>query len=828
MFETDSLYVHVILPLPLAHLYTYSVPVEFAMHVAPGKRVTVQFGKQKIYSAVIRNVHHQAPAGYEAKPILQVLDETRVVNDIQFQLWEWMAGYYLCTVGEVMQASLPSVLKLQSESKISFNPAFDRNLEPLTDREFLVAEALEIKGVLTLQEVSAILDLRTVMPLIRTMIEKGIIMLEEEVKNAYRPKTQTIVRPGAVAADEKGMGEWLNAAERKSPRQFELLMHFLRLQTDHREKPVLRSVLLKSARSTPAVLNQLVKKNILLLSEEKPVVNPDEGIDPGDKVLLNEDQVKALDEINRQFAEKEVVLLHGITSSGKTEVYLNLIDPYCKAGKQVLYLLPEIALTTQMIGRLRRHFGNHLMVYHSRFNENERATVWNRVLTFSSRRETEKFQVILGARSASLLPFSDLGFVIVDEEHESSYKQYDPAPRYHARDTAIMLAGFHKAKTLLGSATPSVESYYNAQTGKYGFSHMSKRYANIPLPSLQVVDMKEENRKKLSKASFSSVLLKQMEEALIRQEQVILFQNRRGFAVMLQCNSCSWIPHCIYCDVTLTYHKRDNRMKCHYCGYSTNTPSTCAACGSHDIRMRGTGTERIEDDLALLFPGKHVARLDLDAVRSRNALQQLITAFENRETDILVGTQMVTKGFHFDHVSTVAIINADSLIHYPGFRSAERSYQLMVQVSGRAGRTNAQGKVIIQAYNPVHPVIRHLLKNDYEGFYTEELAERKKFGYPPYTRIIEFTVKHREEKKVNAIAASLRQHLSDEFGSRVLGPVQPVVGRIRNFHLRHVILKIEKKASLSAAHKMIHKALDFFKQEALNRSAILQIDVDPY
>lgn len=828
MFNQSRTYTEVILPLPLAVLYTYIVPPEFEGLISPGKRVTVQFGKQKIYSAIIRRIHQDAPQGYEPKSIIQVLDETPVVNAFQFQLWDWIANYYLCTVGEVMQAALPSVLKLQSESKIVFNPAFDKNYENLTDREFLIAEALEIKSVLTLQEISSILDLRTIMPVIKGMIERGIVILEEEIKDKYKIKSKTLVSLTPECTDESFLGNFLNQSEKKSPKQFELLMHFLKLQTGNNKKPVSRLHLLKSSGSGSAILNQLVKKNILQLITEKAGFDETVKSEDSDKIILNNEQLAALESINQQFNNTQVLLLHGITSSGKTEIYIHLMEACCRLGKQVLFLLPEIALTTQMITRLKKHFGNQLLVYHSRFNDSERASVWDRVLNFSTNRKPGDSQVIIGARSSVLLPFNDLGLVIVDEEHEPSYKQFDPAPRYHARDCAMMLARFHGAKTILGSATPSVESFYNAQTGKFGLVRIMKRYADIPLPELVVVDMKEELRKKLTKTNFSSILIKQIETAMAHKEQVIIFQNRRGFAVMLQCNSCYWIPHCLYCDVTLTYHKKDSRLKCHYCGYFTDLPSRCAACGSPDMRMRGIGTERVEDDLEILFPDKKIARLDTDTIRSKNALQHLITDFENHSIDILVGTQMVTKGFHFDHVSTVAIINADSLIHYPGFRSAERCYQLMVQVSGRAGRKNKQGKVIIQAFNPKLPVIRYLLLNDYEGFYNEELAERKKFGYPPFYRIIEFTLKHRDERKLETIASSLHKDLKDEFGLRVLGPVQPVISRIRNFHIRMVLLKVEKSAPLATAYKKIHKSIDFFKQETLNRSAILHIDVDPY
>jgi primosomal protein N' (replication factor Y) len=544
-------------------------------------------------------------------------------------------------------------------------------------------------------------------------------------------------------------------------------------------------------------------------------------------VQLNSDQQAALISIQEKFIHHKVVLLHGVTSSGKTEIYIHLIDEQIKQGKQVLYLLPEIALTTQIISRLKKHYGNNLLIYHSRFNERERAEVWNKMILFQQYPDEKKYQVIIGARSAVFLPFSNLGVIIVDEEHDSSYKQMDPAPRYNARDTAVILANIQNSKTILGSATPAIESFYNAQLEKFGLVSLTKRFSDLQLPQIEVVNLKEATKRKQMKSYFSEVLLNEMQNALINHEQIILFQNRRGFSQMIECMNCRWIPHCINCDVTLTFHKKGNQLRCHYCGYAISPPSKCPACGDYDLRMRGFGTERIEDDIAIYFPDKKIARLDLDSTRSRNSYQQVITDFENRETDILVGTQMVTKGLDFDNVSLVGILNADNLMNFPNFRSHERSFQLMAQVSGRAGRKFKRGKVIVQTYNPSNPIINFVVENDYSGFYNYEMNERNKFKYPPYYRLTEIRVKHRDEKIVEKTAGAFAKELKDVFGKRLLGPVTPVISRVKNYYLRTLMLKIERDLSVKKIKKMLGTAMDHFKANPENRSLIIQVDVDP-
>jgi primosomal protein N' (replication factor Y) len=825
-FQSNNLFVDVILPLALPHLYTYYVPEEFSLLIAPGKRVVVQFGKQKMYSALIRTVHTNKPEGYEAKPIASVLDDFPLVNEKQFELWDWISEYYMCTLGEIMTAALPSAFKLESETKVLFNPAFEKDFANLEEKEFLVAEALELNKELTLHEISKIIGRRNVIPLVKTMIDKGILMLHEELEKVFKPKKNVFIKLTEAANDEF-LQETFNQLEKRAPKQLDLLMHFMKMKSDRQDEPVLKEKLLKASGSTNAMLNQLVKKNIVEIIEEDNFSDEEVNYVLKDKSDLNGDQLEAFNSVKEQFNQQQVVLLHGVTSSGKTEIYIHLIDEQIKQGKQVLYLLPEIALTTQIINRLRKHYGEHLLVYHSKFNQRERAEVWNKMLLFQQYPDEKKYQVIIGARSAIFLPFSNLGLTIVDEEHDGSYKQIDPAPRYNARDTSIILSKIQKAKTILGSATPSVESFFNANADKFGLVTLSKRFADIQMPHIEVVNLKEATKRKQMKSFFSEVLLNEMQNALIHHEQVILFQNRRGFAPMIECQNCHWIPHCINCDVTLTFHKKGNRLSCHYCGYSISPPSKCTACGDHDLRMRGYGTERIEDDIAVFFPDKKIARLDLDSTRSKTAYQQIISGFENRDIDILIGTQMITKGLDFDHVSLVGIINADSLMNFPHFRAHERSFQLMAQVSGRAGRKFKRGKVIIQSYHPENPIIGFVVENNYKGFYEYELNERNKFKYPPYYRLSEIRLKHRDEKKLEQTSIAFAKELKDVFGRRVLGPVTPVVSKVKNFYLRTVMLKIERDLSVLKIKKMLGTAMDHFKADIENRSLVIQVDVDP-
>ncbi len=847
-------FVDVILPLAVPNLYTYRVPYDLNEQIAIGKRVVIQFGKGKLYTALVRVIHETPPKQYTAKYIDSVLDEQPIVNTCQFELWDWISTYYMCTIGEVMIAALPGALRLASETKIVSNPAFDQSQSAtLSDKEFLILEALQVRNVLTLNDVSEIIEQQTVYPIIKSLIEKGAVLIQEELKEKFKPKIETFVRITDFADDEENLKTIFSALEKKAAKQLDVLMAYItlskRYSTERQE--VKKSAIVHMVSGAEAALASLVKKNIFETYERE--VGRFSNRDHESKIVsLNELQQQVFHSIQQQYGwemsmsqkepantgflddakpitEKDVVLLHGVTSSGKTEIYVKLIEEVLSKGKQVLYLLPEIALTTQIINRLRKYFGNVVGVYHSKFNEHERVEIWNTVLKSDENKEAEapQFKLIIGARSALFLPFRNLGLVIVDEEHDTSYKQYDPAPRYNARDGAIYLAHIHKAKTLLGSATPSLESYFNAQEGKYGFVEITQRFGGVQMPEILIADVKEATRKKMMRSHFSPLLLDTITLALEKREQVILFQNRRGFAPQLECNTCAWVPHCINCDVSLTFHKASNQLRCHYCGYSVKPPAKCAACGDTDLKMKGFGTEKIEEELAIFYPTAKLMRMDLDTTRSKFAHQHIIQDFEERNIDILVGTQMVTKGLDFDNVSLVGILNADSMLNFPDFRSFERSFHLMAQVSGRAGRKDKRGKVIIQTQNPEHSIIQEVIANDYLSMYTGQLLDRKNFNYPPYYRLIELTVIHKDVNMVNAAAKELADALRKHFAKRVLGPEFPLVSRVRNLYHKNILLKMERDASAVKVKKIITELLLQFKADATYKVVRVQIDVDP-
>ncbi len=821
--DTFSLFADVILPLALPHHYTYGIPPAMAVDVTPGKRVVVQFGRQKLYSALVRRVHADKPAAYDAKPVLSVIDTAPLVNDTQFALWEWVADYYMCTAGEVMAAALPAALKLESETRLVIHPAFDKDLSRLDAKEYAVAEALERNEELSLKDIARITGRRNVIPLVKQMMEKQIVSDREELEKDFIPDTIEFVRLHPDAGDAV-LEEALNTMEKKAPRQFHLMMTFLKMQQGDAGEAILRQKLLRAAGCSSAILHQLEKKELLVVESTESTPSLSDTATPGRKATLTAPQQAALDDIDRQAQEKKVLLLHGVTSSGKTEIYIHLIDRALSEGRQVLYLLPEIALTTQIIARLKKHFGDRLLVYHSRFSERQRAAVWSAMKPAGA---AETGMVVVGARSAVLLPFSNLGLVLVDEEHDPSYKQVDPAPRYHARDTAVVLAASMDALTVLGSATPSLESYFNADSGKYGLVTLTTRYADIRMPSVEIVDLADAIRRRKMKSFFSETLLTAIGEALDHRRQVILFQNRRGFSPYLQCHNCHWVPHCVNCDVSLTLHKKRHQLICHYCGYAIPVPAKCGACQDHDLRMHGYGTERIEDEIALYFPGRTVARLDFDSTRSRQSYRKIIQDFESGETDILAGTQMVTKGLDFDNVDLVGILNADNQLNFPDFRAYERSFQLMLQVAGRSGRKHRQGRVIIQTRQPDHPIIRFVKENDFEGFYAFELGERHRFRYPPYCRIIQIRIKHRKEEVAEQKALAFTGELRQMLGKRVSGPVIPHIPRIRNLYQRTILIKAERNLPARTLRSKLHAAVDFFKQNPDNRSVLVQIDVDP-
>ncbi len=816
--DRTTWFVDVVLPLAIAKTYTYRVPTALEHAPVVGKRVIVQFGKSRIYTAIIYRITDVVPA-YEAKYIIDVLDDEPVVHPVQLRLWDWMASYYFCQLGEVMQAALPAALKLASETRILLLPYTPEQKLELTDKEFLIVDALSIQPELQVSDIVKLLGQKAVFPILKTLFDKNIIHISEEVVAKYKPKTRAMISLHPEYTDPENLKALFSALER-SPKQLDALMGYLQLSRG--QKLVAKKELLESSQCGPSAIKSLLDKEIFVAGEQ---VVSRLSMDEQEFLLsfvLSDTQQQALDSIRHQFLEKEVVLLHGVTSSGKTLVYIRLIEEMIATGRQVLYLLPEIALTEQIVERLKRYFGPAIGIYHSKFSDNERAEVWKGVLQGT-------FRVVLGARSSVLLPFQSLGLVIADEEHEVSYKQFDPAPRYHARDTAIALAGLHGAKVVLGSATPSIESYFNAKTGKYGLAELGSRFGKAPLPEIAIVSIAEETARKTMVSHFTSVLIDEIRLALEKKEQVILFQNRRGYTSFLLCRTCGFTPKCINCDVSLTFHKSTFKLHCHYCGYKEDVLTACPACGSVHLEQKGFGTEKVEDELSLIFPEAVIARMDLDTTRTRNGFQQILSDFEDRKTDILVGTQMITKGLDFEHLTLIGIINADSIFNYPDFRAYERSFQLLAQVAGRAGRREKTGKVIIQAHDVGHRVLQQVVENDYAGMFTTEIAERKAFAYPPFFRLIRIDVKHKDAVKAESIATRLAKGLSGAFGDRILGPQPPLVGRVRNYYIQSILIKAERVGvSIQKIKQALHDILQRFEAEKENKGMIVRVDVDPY
>lgn len=822
MSSRKTCFVDVVLPLAVDRLFTYRVPFELNDYIQKGVRVVVPFGKTKFQTGIILDIHENPPKDYQVKYIESVLDEAPIVVGKQVKFWHWLAEYYMCTMGEVMNAALPGNFKLGSETKVALHPEFDRDTVVLSDEEFLLVEALSIQETLDLTEVSSILDKKNVHPFIKKLIDKRIVVSVEELKWKYTPKFATFLTLGDDYLQEQALQKLLDELQNKerSVKQFEALMLFL--QQYSKSNPFVAKSLLIQAGATESSLKSLEKKGVLVFESIEISRLKSSGLEETAKKELSEAQQIALNEIKTAFETKDVCLLHGVTGSGKTEIYVELISEQIKLGKQVLFLLPEIALTTQLIDRLSYYFGDLVGVYHSKFNQNERVEIWNAVLN----NEPNRFRIVVGARSAVFLPFTNLGLIIVDEEHESSYKQHDPAPRYHGRDAAIVLGVFHKAPILLGSATPAMETYYNAEQGKYALVELNTRFGGVQMPEILIADLAEERKSQKTAGVFSNFLIDEMRKTLDLGEQVILFQNRRGYTPYWMCEICHWTPSCKSCDVTLTYHKTTNTLKCHYCGYGTPPMGSCSNCGSNKIRMVGYGTERIEDELSLLLPKARIARLDLDSTRAKDAYAKVLDSFAQKEIDILVGTQMITKGLDFDHVSLVGILDADHILRYPDFRSFERGFQLMTQVAGRAGRKSKRGKVIIQTGQPDQWIIQRVIQNDFVGMYRQELLERRNFSYPPFTKMIQFTLKHKDANHIDGSAAQLAAALSAVFGSRVIGPEFPLVRRVQNLYIKVIRIKIERSYSQKQIKEKIKEILDSFFADAQNKSVRVTIDVD--
>ncbi len=811
-------FIDVILPIPIQKTFTYSINEEEYNFLKEGMRVAVSFGKSKIYTALVYKIHNNEPTLYEAKEIHQILDEFPIVNKIQLKHWQWIAEYYMCALGDVYRASLPSAFLLESETIIYKNESFtDESV--LIDDEFLIFEALQNQSQLTIHQIVDILDRKKVMPIVNSLLKKSAIYIKEEIYETYKPKLVKYVKLHSDYNADDSLNTLLEELYR-AKKQREAILTYFQLSTS--KTPIKAKELETKSNVSSAILNSLVDKNILEFYHLKTDRIHFKG-DTNSLKKLNEFQEKALIEIKDAFLQKDVTLLHGITSSGKTEVYTKLIQEVLDKGQQVLFLLPEIALTTQIITRLQAYFGKQISVFHSKYSMNERVEVWNNVLENKS-----KAQIILGARSSLFLPFSNLGLIVVDEEHETSYKQFEPNPRYNARDAAIVLAKMHLAKILLGSATPSLESYFNAQQNKYGFVELNRRFGNVQLPKIELIDIKEMHRKKEMKGHFSDKLLVLIQEALDEKEQIILFQNRRGFSPIVECKTCGVSPQCPNCDISLTYHKYKNELRCHYCNYQRAMPNNCSACGSNTLDTKGFGTEQIELELKELFPDYSIGRMDLDTTRGKFGYQKIIGAFEAKEIDILVGTQMLSKGLDFDNVSLVGILNADTMLNFPDFRAHERAYQLMVQVSGRAGRSKKQGNVAIQTYNPYHQILQQVSTTDYQAMFKEQLQERWQFKYPPYYRLIKITLKHRDYTKVDSGINWLFKALYNSFGEHVLGPTAPVVARIRNQYIKNVVIKIPPKQSLANTKNQIQKIKNTFEAVKEFRPIRFIIDVDAY
>ena len=816
-------YVDVIVPLPIASQYTYSLPPSLEESVEEGCRVVVSFGRKKFYTAIVTKVHTVSPEGYETKDIEEVLDSSPILLPSQLRFWEWLSSYYLCTLGDVYKAAIPSGMKLESETVVVYNDEFEAD-RPLADNEQRLLDLLYSDKEQCVTQLQRAMGVKNVLPIMKRLLEKEAIFVKEDLKRNYKPRTEARVRLANRELDEPGMMVLFNELSR-AKKQLAVLMKYVELSgwTGRGEylQEVSKKLLLEKAEATTTIFNGLVEKGIFEVYYQEIGRLDKSEMATMEMNALNLVQQEAFQRIMENFRQKNVCLLHGVTSSGKTEIYIHLIQEALKAGKQVLYLLPEIALTTQITERLRRIFGKRLGVYHSKFPDAERVEIWKKQLG------EEEYDVILGVRSSIFLPFKRLGLVIVDEEHENTYKQQDPAPRYHARSSAIMLASMYGAKVLLGTATPSVESYFNATTGKYGLVELKERYKEIQLPHIERVDIKELAHQKRMQGPFSPMLVKEIRGALERKEQVILFQNRRGFAPMMECHTCGWVPKCKNCDVSLTYHKGLNQLTCHYCGCTYQVPRSCPACGGVELMSRGFGTERIEDDIQLIFPEARVARMDLDTTRTRSAYEKIIANFEQGKTDILIGTQMVSKGLDFQHVSVVGILNADTMLNYPDFRSYERAFQLMAQVAGRAGRKNKQGLVILQTKSPELPVILQVMRNDYEELYYDQLAERQMFRYPPYYRLIYVYLKHRKESVLDLAADTMATILHSGLGDRVLGPDKPPIARIQTLYIKKMIVKVEQNASMAKVRDYLLAVQRSIIEDERFRSLIVYYDVDP-
>ncbi len=820
-FNTSSenqLYAEVIIPLALPKNYTWEIPVQFHQSIKPGIRVEVILGKNKKYSGLVKKISSEKPDSFKPKEILNVLDADPLVFEQQLLLWQWIAHYYMCSEGEVMQAAVPANLKLSSETILIWNDEFGEDYTGLSDDEFVIAEALELKKELRLSEVQQILDASHVYPVIKKLIEKNVCHVWENLQEKYKEKKETYIRLNPTYNNDEKLSELLNNWN-KAPKQMELLLSYLHLIKTQGE--VTQPELLKKSNASAAQLKGLVDKGILIIERRATDRIRSLPKDLNMDFTLSAAQETALDEVKQIFSEKQVCLLHGVTSSGKTQIYINLIEENIKQGKQVLYMLPEIALTAQVIRRLQKHFGGHIAIYHSKFNPNERVEIWNKV-------KSGDIKAVLGARSSLFLPFKELGLIIIDEEHDASFKQQDPAPRYHGRDAAIYYASLFKAKVLLGSATPSIESYFNCKQHKYGLVKLNERFGQVEMPVLDLIDVKTVANKQKGKIAVTPQLIESIQKSLVEKKQVILFQNRRGYSPYMICGVCGWIPQCQHCNVSLTYHKAKNKLTCHYCGSMYPVLQTCAACGSHSFFQKNFGTEKIEELIAEQFPHARISRMDYDSIKGKHDHDALIKLFEQQKIDILVGTQMVVKGLDFEHVNLVGILDADGILNFTDFRVNERAYQLMEQVSGRAGRKDGKGKVLVQVSNTTHPVLQFVQQHNFDKLYDFELDNRKQFFYPPFSRLIQITFRHKEQHIAEEAANIMLQGLKPGFGNYISGPAEPLVNKVRNQYLQELLLKLPKDSQLiDRCKNEIEQQIVIIQTNKRYRQVNIIPDVDP-
>lgn len=816
-------YAEIILPLPLDSTFTYAIPAEMESAVKVGYRVIVPFGRKKYYTGIVRSLTTQAPEGFEIKDIAVVLDGYPIVRHPQLKLWEWVAEYYMCAVGDVYKAAVPSGLKVESETFVELNPDYEPDEESRPDdREALVISLLGEKKSLAVSAIAREITVKNLPALITSMIERGILVISEKIIERYRAVRQTVVLP---AYDITTIAAAFDAV-RSAKKQERLLMTLTEMSCVSRKDAIVKEVdrkeLLDRSGVTSAILNAIVKRGLARIERREINRFKFDGTPTGRLPLLTQAQMKACDEITDLWREKSTVLLHGVTSSGKTEIYSHLIDAALSRGEQVLYLVPEIALTTQLTRRLQNIFGNSIVVYHSKFSDNERVDIWKSMLAEPGPR------VILGARSSLFLPFGRLGLVIVDEEHEASYKQSEPAPRYNARDVALVLASMHGAKALLGSATPAVDTYYKALNGKFGLVSLTTRYNELPLPPICIIDMKRARQKGAVNGPLSLDAIKSINDAVGASHQAILFRNRRGYAPMVRCKQCAWVPKCQYCDVSLTYHNHSRQLVCHYCGAVYELPDLCPQCRQPSIEVVGYGTERVEGEIESIFPTRKVLRMDLDTTRNKDGYEAIIDAFSSRKADILVGTQMVTKGLDFQSVSSVVVMNADELINIPDFKASERAFNMLEQVSGRAGRGDAEGnEVIIQTYTPDHPVLRFVSQHSYLDFYNHEIEERRTYLYPPFTRIIYIYLKHADATVLQHFSNAYAQLLASQLGNRVSGPDQPRVTRVKSLYIQKIMIKVETAASLPRLRDVLKSTYVRMAKNPAIKNTQVYYDVDP-